>query len=239
MSYLDEIVLRKKEELKKNSRSRLTKVLQENPFTIIAEIKRGSPSKGRLAKIDQPETLAKEYLEGGAKAISVLTDSDFFASIEDLHRVAKVLPETPLIRKDFIIAPIQIAEAAAAGASTVLLIVKVLRERTREMIELAEQLGLDALVEVHNEEEIKIAVDAGATIIGVNNRNLASFTVDLSHSESLAGIIPDNILKVSESGISSREDIQRLKNCGFQAALIGESIVTAEHPKHKIEELLA
>lgn len=239
MSYLDKIVLRKQVELNERPRrSQLTEVLKTNAFTVIAEIKRGSPSKGLLATIDNPEQLAEQYLEAGAGAVSVLTDQEFHACLHDLKRVAQSIASAPIIRKDFVIDPIQIAEAAVAGASTVLLIVKVLGARTKEMIHIASLFGLDTLVEVHDEEELNVALEAGASIIGVNNRNLTTFTTDISVSERLAKMIPKDVLKVSESGIHTRGDINRLKTCGYDAVLIGESIVTAPCPKEKIKELI-
>jgi indole-3-glycerol phosphate synthase len=240
MSYLDKIVTRKRKEFFEiPKREGLSAVLQREPFTLIAEIKRGSPSKGYLASIDSPEFLAEQYVQGGAGALSILTDSDFQGSLNDLQRVAESCQGTPIIRKDFVIDPLQIAEAVAAGASTVLLIVKILGKRTKEMIDLAKSLGMDALVEIHDEKELTIAIDAGATIIGVNNRDLTTFTVDLAVSERLAPMIPQGILRVSESGIKTHADIQRLKASGYHAALIGESLVTAENPQQKIEEFLS
>ncbi len=240
MSYLDNIIIRKQEELQRRPRrKRLSHILKNSPFTVIAEIKRGSPSKGKLATIESPAVLAQQYVAGGAGAISVLTDSEFYASLNDLQKVTEAIPEMPIIRKDFVIDPLQIAEAAAAGASTILLIVKILGSRTKDMINLAISLGLDALVEVHDEQELQVAIDAGAQIVGVNNRDLTIFTVDLSVSERLATLIPEGIFKVSESGIHTIEDIRRLKACGYDAVLIGESIVTADSPEQKIQELLS
>lgn len=211
--------------------------LPQGTLTVIAEVKRRSPSKGQIAEIKDAGILSRIYYEGGAGAISVLTDLEGFGgTMADLKRVVEVQATfkgnypgpCPVLRKDFIIDEIQIAEAAAAGASAVLLIVAALgKERTRELLEATHALGLDALVEVHDEDEVQIALDAGAEIIGVNNRDLRTFEVSLDTSMRLGELIPDNVIKVAESGIAECIDAWKLRDAGFSAVLVGESLVRA------------
>lgn len=211
--------------------------LPKGSLTVIAEVKRRSPSKGKIAVIRDAGTLSRIYYEGGAAAISVLTDLEGFGgTLEDLKKVVAVqakfkgnYPEPcPVLRKDFVIDEIQIAEAAAAGASAVLLIVAALgKDRTKELLEATHALGLDALVEVHDEDEVQIALDVGAEIVGVNNRDLRTFDVSLDTSFRLAPLIPDNVIKVAESGIGECLDAWKLRDAGFSAVLVGESLVRA------------
>jgi len=211
-------------------------------ISIIAEVKRKSPSKGVLSEIADPTLLVNEYLQGGANAISILTDQVFFSgSINDLKMVSNALKQTntPVLRKDFIIDRSQIIESALIGADAVLLIVAALQQKTAELINSAKEFGLDALVEVHNEQELEIAIESGAEIIGVNNRNLDTFNVDLNLSIELCHRIPDPIVKISESGIHNLEDIRKIKAAGFDAALIGEALVQSNNPALLIEEMRA
>ncbi|XP_065896733.1 indole-3-glycerol phosphate synthase-like [Dysidea avara] len=205
-------------------------------ISVIAEIKRRSPSKGHIGHIRDPGQLSKVYNEGGAAAISVLTDEvGFGCSINDLVQVVDSQKQylgnspgpCPVLRKEFIIDLFQIAEAAVCGASAVLLIAAVLRERTKEFIEVTHAVGLDALVEVHDEEELKIAIDAGAEIIGINNRDLRTFKVTLETSKRLRPLIPEGVIAVAESGIKEVTDVWELRDAGFQAVLIGELLVVA------------
>ena len=201
-------------------------------ITVIAEVKRKSPSKGHIGYIPNPGLLSRAYHQGGAAAISVLTDKEGFGcSIVDLKQVVDEQGShhspSPVLRKDFIIDPVQIAEAAVCGAAAVLLIVAVLGQRTKEFVDHTHAMGLDALVEVHDEMELKIAVDAGAEIIGINNRDLHTFTVSLETSKKLRPLIPDGIVTVAESGIKEVADVRELCDAGYQAVLVGELLVVA------------
>ena len=206
---------------------------------IIAEIKRASPSKGALNLNLDVAMQAKRYEKGRAAAISVLTEPDHFeGSIGDLLNVRKNV-KIPVLRKDFIVDEFQIFEAAAAGADAILLIVAALSaddlRRLRSIAE--EELGLDALVEVHDEAELTLAGNSGASIIGVNNRNLHSLAVSLDVSRELAGLKPSGSLLVAESGLTSRSEIDELKAAGFDGFLIGETLMRSEDPVGKLEEL--
>ena len=198
---------------------------------IIAEIKKASPSQGILRAEFEAAALAREYQENGAAAISVLTDGPFFqGSLADL-RAARQAVRLPALRKDFTLNEYHVVEAAANGADAVLLITAILDEKQiRDLRELAGAWGMAALIEVHNQRELKTALDAGAEIVGVNNRNLKTFEVTLETSVRLAEDIPDGVLKISESGIHSREDIQRLEQAGFHAFLVGEHLLKAASP---------
>ncbi len=198
---------------------------------IIAELKKGSPSRGVIAPEFDPVELADKYLKGGAAALSILTEKNYFYGSYDYVAPAAEATGLPILCKDFVVDPYQLYHARYIGADAVLLIVRLhSRESLVEMITLAETLGLDCLVEVHDENETKIAVEAGACIIGVNNRNLADFTVDLATSERLAALMPDDVIAVSESGIFEPTDIARLKQAGYTRFLIGEALVKASDP---------
>jgi indole-3-glycerol phosphate synthase len=208
---------------------------------VIAEIKRKSPSKGSLASIKDPVELAKRYVLGGASALSILTDEAFFGgSINDLTQVADALrnQSIPIIRKDFIIDQLQIAEAAVAGASAVLCIVSVLGTQTKALLEFAHSLNLDVLVEIHDQEELKIALESGADIIGINNRNLHTFDVDTNRALQIVASIPDNIIKVAESGITDSLAARQYYQAGFGAVLIGEALVKSNDPAHFITKCI-
>ncbi len=204
---------------------------------MIAEIKRKSPAKGNLAPIADPVLLASRYVAAGASAFSVLTDGqDFGGSLEDLQQIAKAFPEMPILRKDFIVDVKQIKETVRAGASAILLIVAVLGEKLPEMIASAIAYGLDPLVEVHDRKELEMALAAGAEIIGVNNRNLATFQIDLAVAEELATHIPPTLIRIAESGVRTATDAQRMRRAGYDAILVGEALVTASDPKELLEE---
>lgn len=214
--------------------------LTDNPgVSIIAEIKRHSPSRGLLAKSVDVARRAQLYERAGASAISVLTDSRFFhGSIDDL-KTARAQSSLPILRKDFIVSEYQILEARAAGADAVLLIVAALsNDELRSLFDLAKSIGLGVLVEIHDEREAESAVAIGAKIIGINNRDLKTFTVDLATTERVAAILPDDICKVSESGVQSAGDIARLRDAGVDAALIGESLMRLDDPSELIASLL-
>lgn len=215
------------------------KALHGPGIHLIAEVKRASPSKGILKKDLNPAKLAGEYQEGGAAAISVLTDRHFFqGSAQDLMTV-KSKVDIPVLRKDFIIDPCQICEARHMGADAILLIAAVLDgQRLNSFIALAGQLGLDALVEVHCREELKRALDCGGDIIGINNRDLRTLQVNLATTIALAPLVPQNCVLVSESGIHTGADMKRLAQTGVNAVLVGEALVAAGNLREKIKELL-
>jgi indole-3-glycerol phosphate synthase len=207
-------------------------------LAVIAEIKRKSPSKGLIAPINDVTELAERYISGGASALSILTDKTFFnGSIQDLSQVKNgINGSVPIIRKDFIIDEIQIAEALVAGADAILCIVAALGAKTKKLIEYARSLGLDVLVEIHDENELNIAIDSGADIIGINNRNLNTFTVDTNLSLQLVEKIPHSIIKVAESGITTPVMAREYYQAGFNAVLIGEALVRSEDPEKFIME---
>jgi indole-3-glycerol phosphate synthase len=209
----------------------------KNP-AIIAEIKKASPSKGVLQPNFRPAAIAEAYEAGGAACVSVLTDRSFFqGSLGDLEN-ARAAVSLPVIRKDFTIDALQIFEAAAHGADAILLIAAILTTgQLQAFRELAGELGMAALVEVHDGEELKKAVDSGAEIIGVNNRNLDTFEVSLDTSVRLSARMPASVTRVSESGIFSNADVQKLQAAGFHAFLVGESLMKAADPAHALKAL--
>jgi indole-3-glycerol phosphate synthase len=198
---------------------------------IIAEIKKASPSKGVLAGKFDPPTTARQYELGGAAAISVLTDRDFFQGSFDDLEAARAAVGLPVIRKDFTIDEYHVLEAAAHGADAILLIAAILDERRmRAFRELAAEFGMAALVEVHDEAELETALRSGAEIVGVNNRDLRTFEVHLETSHRLARHIPDSVIKVSESGIRDAQDVSALMESGFDAFLVGEHLMKSCDP---------
>ncbi len=206
--------------------------------SIIAEVKKASPSKGIICQNFEPVSIAKNYEEGGASAISVLTEPHYFQGDNSYLTRIKENVALPLLRKDFIIDALQIYEAKAIGADAVLLIVAALEpHELRNYLQLAARLGLDCLVETHDEEEIKQALEADAQIIGVNNRNLQTFEVSLEVCERLRDLVPKDKVFVAESGIHTKEDVRRLRSLDVDALLIGESVMKAQHPADKLREL--
>jgi indole-3-glycerol phosphate synthase len=208
---------------------------------VIAEVKRRSPSAGQIQHADTPAAgVAQAYAAAGAAAISVLTDVEYFGgTLADLETVAAVV-DVPLLRKDFTVDEVQVYEARASGASAVLLIARILDdEQLRGYRELSESLALSALVEVHDEAELDRAVASGARIIGVNNRDLASFVTDLAVTERLAPLAPAGTLLVGESGIRSRRDVERLAAAGVHAILVGEALMRSADPAAVLRELSA
>jgi indole-3-glycerol phosphate synthase len=218
---------------------RLSAALRRPAVNIIAEIKRASPSKGVINDNVDVAGIAKNYENGGAAAISVLTEESYFkGSLDDLH-AARAAVDLPILRKDFTVDEFQIYESAAAGADAVLLIVAALSSETlREFQSLARSLGLDALVEVHTVDELQTAMDIGSDIIGINNRDLHSFNVSLDVSRELIKHRPPNALMIAESGISSREQIEELRGLGFDGFLVGESLMR-KGSMSKLTELAA
>ena len=207
---------------------------------VIAELKKASPSRGLIRANFDPESLAGELEAAGATALSVLTDEAFFqGSLHNLER-ASASTKVPCLQKDFVIDEFQLLQARAYGADAILLIVAVLSQA--ELIALSQKgraLGLDVLCEAHNEEELRRAVDAGSDLIGVNNRDLRTFKVDVNTGVRLAELIPQNVISVAESGIDNGADIARLRAAGYQAFLIGESLMKAESPGEALQSLIA
>ena len=198
---------------------------------VIAEVKRASPSKGHLATIADPAGLAARYAAGGASAISVLTERRRFnGSLADLEAVRAAV-DTPLLRKDFVVTDYQLWEGRAAGADLALLIVAALTDaELARLLALGDRLGLTCLVETHTADEVRRAVDAGAGLIGVNNRNLKTLDVDLARFEELVGLLPAGTVAVAESGILSLADAQRMADAGAHAVLVGEALVVDGDP---------
>jgi indole-3-glycerol phosphate synthase len=257
MTILDKIVVRKKEEVAEAKAKVSLEELQKMPLFsrtcynlkesvlnpdktgIIAEYKRASPSKGLLNGTSTVQEVVKGYQDAGASAISVLTDKDFFqGSLDDLTAAREVL-QIPILRKEFIVDEYQIAEAKAYGADIILLIAACLDSKEIETLsKYAKTLGLNVLLEVHNEEELNRSIFNSIDAIGVNNRNLKDFIVSLDHSYDLVNKIPSTIIKVSESGISDPETIKNLKKAGFNAFLIGENFMKTENPAEAIKEFV-
>jgi indole-3-glycerol phosphate synthase len=207
---------------------------------VIAEIKKASPSKGILAEEFNPAAIARCYELGGAAALSVLTDEKHFqGSLSDLESAHGAV-HLPVLRKDFTIDPYHVYQAAAYGSDAILLIAAILTERQmRDFRELADRYRMAALVEVHDEEELKVAIASGARLIGVNNRNLHTFEVSLKTSLCLADEIPTGIVRVAESGIHSSADVERLRAAGYQAFLVGEHLMKSGDPAGALRALLS
>ena len=220
------------------SRGFSDRLKQESGLSVIAEIKRQSPSKGILRADLDPSLLAQEYAVSGAACVSVLTDTEHFSGSEaDLRLVGNTI-NLPILRKDFTVDPRDVCDAKIMGADCVLLIVSALeRSELIELHELAIDLGMDALVETHDEIEIEIALGIGAKLIGVNQRDLKTFRVDQTRAIRVAKEIPQGIVKVAESGIKSPEDAKALAAAGYDAVLIGEALVISENPSQIIKEL--
>ena len=210
------------------------------PPSVLSEIKKASPSKGLLCSDFSPSRSAVQYEQGGAAALSVLTDHKFFqGDLEDL-RQARAAVALPVLRKDFTISEFHVFEAAAAGADAILLIAAILTTaEMRRYRELAAQFKIDAVVEVHDGDELASALDSGAQILGVNNRNLHTFEVKLATSLELVERIPSNVLKVSESGIHSNANLRLLHSAGYQAFLVGEHLMKSGDPTESLKALLA
>lgn len=212
--------------------------LKSDHLAVIAEVKKASPSKGVIATSFDPLAIAKEYETGGASALSVLTEpTRFLGDDAYLANIGEIVP-LPLLRKDFIITAYQILESRILGASAILLIAALLDHNTlSSFLSLTRSLGMDALVEVHDEVEMDLALGAGATIIGVNNRNLHTFSVNLETSLRLIHSIPSSVTAVSESGIRGREDAILLKEAGFSAILVGEQLMRSDDRAQALQEL--
>lgn len=254
MSFLSEIIERKRQRLASikstvaldaleipSSSHRLRDALLSDGVNIIAEFKRRSPSKGIIRADADLTQIVSAYEAGGAVAISVLTEEDYFSgSLDDLSAVKKHV-NLPVLRKDFIFDEYQVYESAAAGADALLLIVAALQDevliRLRRLTE--DDLGMDALVEVHTLEEMQRAIACGANLVGVNNRNLHTFEVSLDTSISLAAEAPAETVLISESGLKTKADLARLREAGYRGFLIGESLMRSENPEAALRELMS
>ena len=256
-SILDKIVAKKREELAASRRAlplhALQDVIAARPpaldfadalrgpgVSLISEVKKASPSKGLLREDFHPTELAATYVGNGASAVSVITDGHFLGETGHLTSVKEsgASGNAPVLRKDFLFDPYQIYEARAIGADTYLLIVDILTaEQLSELIALGGALGMTPLVETHDAEQIATALEAGAEVVGINNRDLHTFVTDLATTEALAPLIPSNKVVVSESGISAPDDLARLEPYGVDAVLVGEALVTAGDTAAKVRSL--
>jgi indole-3-glycerol phosphate synthase len=255
--FLDKIIAEKLDELEQRQKtdplSELMPAIMERPLPLdlaaalvgdrlrlIAEVKRASPSKGMLCPDLDPVKLASTYAQCGAAAISVLTESRYFrGSRQDLEAIRHKLPNTPLLRKDFILKPYQILESRAWGADAVLLITAIIDDdELQKLLSLSHTLGMQCLVEVHNQKELKRTLAHNIKIIGINNRDLDTMAVDINVTKKLRPLIPPGRIVVSESGIKGRGDVQKLREWKVNAVLIGEALVTASDVAAKIKELL-
>lgn len=220
-----------------------TQLLRQENVSVIAEFKRASPSKGMFPGEIEPAVVADEYIRGGARAISCLTDGPFFqASASDLpeivYRAHRALPPIGVLRKDFMIDPYQIDHARASGVDCILLIVAALDDaQLRDFMEHASGLGMSALVEVHDESELERALSAGATLLGINNRDLRTFNVDLATTERLATRLSGDLTLVAESGVFTRADVERMARAGASAVLVGESLIVHGNRVVAVREL--
>ncbi len=216
---------------------RFEKVLKRPGLSFICEVKRASPSKGLIAPDFPYVEIAREYEKAGADCVSVLTEPKWFLGSDDIFREIRAAISLPMIRKDFTVDAYQIYEAKAMGADAVLLICALLpTERVREYLAVCDALGLSALVETHDEEEIESAVQAGARLIGVNNRNLKNFTVDFSNASRLREQIPRDAVYVAESGVKDARDVASLSAIGADAVLVGEALMRAEDKDARLAE---
>jgi len=214
------------------------KALKSDGMSFISECKKASPSKGLIAPKFPYLQIAKDYEKAGADCISVLTEPKWFLGSNQYLQEITDAVSIPCLRKDFTVDEYMIYEAKLLGASAVLLICSILSEEAiKNYISICDNLGLSALVEAHDETEVQMALNAGARIVGVNNRNLKDFSVDTGNSQRLRELIPSDVIFVSESGVSSREDVQRIEQIGADAVLIGETLMRAEDKKARLDEL--
>lgn len=226
--------------VKREHPGRFAAALRQRGPAIIAEIKAASPSAGTIVENPNVEEIARSYARGGAAAISVVTEPRFFRGSIDWVRRAAAASGLPVVMKDFVVDPIQLHEAAAAGADAILLIAAILTpDELRDLHRAARNLGLDVLVEVHDEVELQAALNAEASIIGVNSRDLRDFNVDLSTAERLGPKIPEHVIRVAESGIHRRADVTRLRAAGFQAFLVGESLLKQKDRTAAVRKLVS
>jgi indole-3-glycerol phosphate synthase len=253
---LDEIVARRRQDVERARRETPIDGLRETPLfrerrrgfaaalrqpgrRIVAEVKKASPSAGLIRADFDAVAIARDYAASGAAGLSVLTEEHYFQGRGEYLAAIRRVVDLPLLRKDFTFDVYQVVEARALGADAVLLIVSILAESDlRALLAHAREIGLDALVEVHDEIELQRALDAGADLIGINNRDLRTFATSLEVTERLVGRVPDEVTVVAESGIANPADISRLEGCGVRAFLIGETFMRAPRPGEKLKELL-
>lgn len=213
-------------------------IARADRLAVISEIKRRSPSKGDLQAGLDPAVMAEAYETGGASCMSVLTDVEFFGGSADDLRTARAACGLPVLRKDFTVSPLDVVDTRLMGADCVLLIAAALDPgELSDLHALAVEIGLDVLVEIHDERELVVALDAGATLVGVNQRDLVTFEVDHARAVRMAGVIPDEVLKVAESGVRGVDDARSLRDAGYQAVLVGETLVRAADPVRAVAEL--
>lgn len=213
-------------------------IADDPALSVISEIKRRSPSKGLLRADLDPARLAGEYESAGATCLSVLTDEEYFGGSAADLATARAACGLPVLRKDFTVAPVDVVDARLMGADCVLLIAAALSpDELSALHVLARDIGLDVLVEIHDEDELAVAVDVGAQMIGVNQRDLVTFDVDTARAVRVAGSIPDGVVRVAESGIRTADDARRLRSAGYDAILVGESLVTASDPVAALRSL--
>lgn len=214
-----------------------SKIIEKKP-AVIAEIKKASPSKGLLRDNFQPAEIARSYAHHGAACLSILTDQDYFQGHETFLVQARAACELPVIRKDFIIDPYQVYEARAISADCILLIVAALDDVNLQLLfDLAHELGMDVLMEVHDQQEMQRALKTGAGLIGINNRNLRNFDTSLETTLSMLDMVNDDHILVTESGIHKKADVQLMRDNGVNAFLVGEAFMRAENPGEKLAEL--
>jgi indole-3-glycerol phosphate synthase len=226
-----------KSKLKKSNRS-FTKAITSKEISLIAEIKAASPSKGIIVKRFDPVKIAKKYEKAGASAISVLTDTRFFAGCLDFICMVRKKTKVPILRKDFIIDEYQVYESRYCDADAILLIAGILSgKQLAKFIKLADKYNMDCLVEVHNPKELEKALKANAKIIGINNRNLKNLKINLDNTSKLVRLMPPDMITVSESGFSKKSDIKKVKGL-VNAVLIGTTLMQSKDPKKKIKELM-
>ena len=214
--------------------------INNNQSAVIAEIKKASPSKGLLRENFEPAEIARSYAGNGAACLSILTDKDYFQGDEEYLKQARAACDLPVIRKDFIIDPYQVYEARAINADCILLIVSALEDtELQDLFELAHKLGMDVLMEVHDEQEMRRALKTGARLIGINNRNLRTFDNSLDTTLSMIGMVSDDHILVTESGIHTRADVQLMRDNNVHAFLVGEAFMRADNPGEKLAELFS
>ncbi len=241
MGFLDkiteEVIAEVKEKLGKK-KSLINAIKTAKGVPVIAEIKWVSPSVGKIRERENALDIAKAMIRGGAIGLSVLTEKKFFMGDPSLITELKKEIDAPILYKNFVVHPYQIFEAFSSGADAVLLIVRVLKDRLQEFMKLADELGMESLVEVFDEKDVELALSAGADFIGINNRDLDTFQVDLSRMERLINLIPEEVIVVSESGISTKGDVIKVVTAGADAILVGTSIMKSPNPEEKVRELV-
>ena len=248
MSFLDRIVTARRRAVDELKRTQILPAdraprdfraaLAADGMSLIGEIKRTSPSKGALNADLDPATLARAYERGGARCLSVLTEPEFFGGSPDDLVAARDSTSLPVLWKDFVLDAVQIDYARACGADAVLLIVRIVRDDLASLVGAARKSHLCPLVEIFDENDLERALDAGADVVGVNHRDLETFEEDASATKRLRPLVPDDVVLVAESAISTRDDIEALEDIGVHAALVGEALVTASDQEAKVRELL-